>query len=410
MSALDELLNSMSDEDYLEDDVQFLIDKDLRTITIPQKGVVLGVVGDRNVNRVNFQMPKLYNGFDMSEFSVRINYQNANGDVNYYDVTDVTVLDDDTLAFTWLVEADACAYIGQVTFLVYMFKANGDELIQKFHSTVGRASVLVGLEVDEYIDPEPVTDILTKLKLDLEKAKDEAIQEIQEAGGGGGGSSAAVQQLVQDVESLKSSVVKTVNGLEPVNGNVNISSSDLNPDDIQEAVDNYLAAHPVSNVDSVARTRISELNTALQSKVNVVSGKGLSSNDYTNVDKQKVNAIPDNPQYTDTVYDDTDIRNIIAAKANKYKMKNVTLTASKWSGTTGSAFVYIINVDGVTTSTDVQILPRNTIAYEQGLAWASAMILTATANNGTIILRAFGEKPTIDIPITVLIGSDVEVL
>lgn len=408
MSALDELLNSMSDEDYLQDDVQFLIDKDLRTITIPQKGVILGVVGDRNVNRVNFQMPKLYNGFDMSEFSVRINYQNANGDMNYYDVIDVSVLDDSTLAFTWLVEEDACAYVGQVTFLVYMYKVNGDELIQKFHSTVGRASVLVGLEVDEYVDPEATIDILTKIKLDLEKAKDDAIQEIQQAGGGGGGSSAAVQQLTQDVETLKTSVVKTVNGVHPVNGNVNISPSDINPDDLQNAVYNYLADHPVSNVDSVARTGIEELKTALQSKVNVVSGKGLSSNDYTNADKQKVSAIPDNPKYTDTVYDDTGIINQISAKANRYRMKNVTVTASNWK-TSGSMFTNTIQVTGVTASSDIQILPSSTITYEQAIAWNSAMVLTATQTTNSITLKAFREKPTINIPITVLIGSDVEV-
>lgn len=31
-------------------------------------------------------------------------------------------------------------------------------------------------------------------------------------------------------------------------------------------------------------------------------GKGLSTHDYTNADKAKVDAIPANPKYTDTVY------------------------------------------------------------------------------------------------------------
>lgn len=38
-------------------------------------------------------------------------------------------------------------------------------------------------------------------------------------------------------------------------------------------------------------------------KVDKVDGKSLSSNDYTNEDKKKVEAIPDNPKYTDTVPD-----------------------------------------------------------------------------------------------------------
>ena len=38
-------------------------------------------------------------------------------------------------------------------------------------------------------------------------------------------------------------------------------------------------------------------------KVDKVDGKQLSSNDYTDEDKMKVDAIPDNPKYTDTTYD-----------------------------------------------------------------------------------------------------------
>lgn len=40
----------------------------------------------------------------------------------------------------------------------------------------------------------------------------------------------------------------------------------------------------------------------LDRKVDKVSGKGLSTNDYTNTDKSKVNAIPSSPKYTDTTY------------------------------------------------------------------------------------------------------------
>lgn len=47
-------------------------------------------------------------------------------------------------------------------------------------------------------------------------------------------------------------------------------------------------------------------------KVDKVVGKGLSTNDYDNAAKQKVEAIPVNPQYTDTVYDDTGVKNDIS--------------------------------------------------------------------------------------------------
>lgn len=48
-------------------------------------------------------------------------------------------------------------------------------------------------------------------------------------------------------------------------------------------------------------------------KVDKVDGKGLSTNDYNAAAKKKVDAIPENPKYTDTVYDDTALRNTIKA-------------------------------------------------------------------------------------------------
>lgn len=46
-----------------------------------------------------------------------------------------------------------------------------------------------------------------------------------------------------------------------------------------------------------------ELRTALSNKVDKISGKSLSTNDYDNTAKSKVDAIPNNPKYTDTTYD-----------------------------------------------------------------------------------------------------------
>lgn len=73
-------------------------------------------------------------------------------------------------------------------------------------------------------------------------------------------------------------------------------------------------------------------------KVDKVSGKGLSTNDYTAAAKKKVDAIPANPKYTDTVYDDTAIKTrLTAIEKNDMAIKNrltaiekqedVTLTA-----------------------------------------------------------------------------------
>ena len=52
-------------------------------------------------------------------------------------------------------------------------------------------------------------------------------------------------------------------------------------------------------------------------KVDKVDGKGLSTNDYTAAAKAKVDAIPANPKYTDTVYDDTALKNRVATIEGK---------------------------------------------------------------------------------------------
>lgn len=51
----------------------------------------------------------------------------------------------------------------------------------------------------------------------------------------------------------------------------------------------------------------------LGNKVEKVDGMGLSANDYDAAAKKKVDAIPANPKYTDTVYNDGPLKTAIKA-------------------------------------------------------------------------------------------------
>ena len=62
----------------------------------------------------------------------------------------------------------------------------------------------------------------------------------------------------------------------------------------------------------------------LDAKVDKAKDKGLSTNDYTDEAKSKVDAIPDNPKYTDTVYDDADIKSELAGKVDKVTGKELS--------------------------------------------------------------------------------------
>lgn len=77
----------------------FAIDDKLRTITMPNNGLVFGVSGDIEVNQVEFQMPRYCAGFDMTDFTGRVNYVNPNGDSNYYEAEISGT--DDAVSFIW---------------------------------------------------------------------------------------------------------------------------------------------------------------------------------------------------------------------------------------------------------------------------------------------------------------------
>ena len=55
--------------------------------------------------------------------------------------------------------------------------------------------------------------------------------------------------------------------------------------------------------DATHRTVTDTEKTTWNNKVDKANGKGLSTNDYTDAAKAKVDAIPENPKYTDTTYD-----------------------------------------------------------------------------------------------------------
>lgn len=182
MATLNEVIDAVSSGNYLDDPIQFIIDNDRRIISVPELGVVAGVIGDKNVNRINFQMNRYYNGFDMSEFLGRIVYVNAGGNPNYYTITDITSRDD-TLYFTWLVDTDVVMYKGDVLFDVNLYTTDSEgNILQSFNTAnQEKLSVLEGIHIDVYVPPELQVDILSKFKADAEKYSEEILARAQNA-------------------------------------------------------------------------------------------------------------------------------------------------------------------------------------------------------------------------------------
>lgn len=167
MVDLDKQFAAMADVSEEDTAYDFVIDEDLRVIAVPERGVVLGVEGDKDVNRVRFRMNRHYRGTDLSGFNIRINYRSAEDEINYFQVTEKTVTDD-AIYFVWLVGADTVAAKGTVYFVARFFTAEEDGTIaQEFNTTLGNARTLEGLAVDAQAEDKPVKDLLAQLEYDL---------------------------------------------------------------------------------------------------------------------------------------------------------------------------------------------------------------------------------------------------
>ncbi len=132
-----------------EEEELFVIDSELRTITIPSNIQNVGVESDSDVRRLCFQMPKQYGEVDLSAFDVRVNYLNANKEGDVYVVTDKEV-SGDHMTFSWLLSRNAMAYKGTIRFIVCLKKTDDEGVTQQeFNTTIAQLTVLEGLETTE---------------------------------------------------------------------------------------------------------------------------------------------------------------------------------------------------------------------------------------------------------------------
>lgn len=106
------------------------IDNDLRTINIPSDTKLLGVVGDKGVNRLEIEMPAYYRDIDLSSYSVKIKYINIErGGLRHIEGEYIPidkVVATDLINFSWLIEKDACKYQGVTEFSICLSDGEKD--------------------------------------------------------------------------------------------------------------------------------------------------------------------------------------------------------------------------------------------------------------------------------------------
>lgn len=197
MPTADELLTTEVCDDILT------VDLESRQILIPSSVKNIGVESDDKVRILHFRLPRYYCTTDLSEFAIRINYENAKGGGDLYDVKNPTV-EDDLIKFDWIVGRYAVTYKGNVVFNVCLRDATDGVINREFNTTIATLPVLQGLETGEAIIEQHV-DILEQWRADLFGTGDTVEQQIRDVGAEVSASiPASVNQYVADnADALK---------------------------------------------------------------------------------------------------------------------------------------------------------------------------------------------------------------
>lgn len=183
MTAEELLLQTDSSEVeiYSSNTEMCVIDPETREINIPLTHQILGVESDEKTERVWFQCPKIVgDNVDLSQYQIRINYANANGDKYTYAVSGVQT-EGDNILFSWLLSRNVTAYKGAVSFIVCAVNLSGATITNEWNTTLAQAEVLEGIEPGSPEISEDQQDIITELLQLITQATNSGIQSIREA-------------------------------------------------------------------------------------------------------------------------------------------------------------------------------------------------------------------------------------
>ena len=164
------------------------------------------VQGDHNSEVITFQMPRYIDGHDMLLCNkIRVHYINLDTKTNdksadIYEVTDLALCEeceDETLTFTWKIEAPATKYSGSLAFLIKFECTEGENILYQWNTAkyVG-VNVLAGIDngeefVDKYSNvleewyneltngADSIEELNQQALAEIELAKEDAKEDIQ---------------------------------------------------------------------------------------------------------------------------------------------------------------------------------------------------------------------------------------
>ena len=156
MSQAEDLLESLSTSNSGILEPHIIIDKK-RKVSVPDELKRIAVQHDHNIETVTFDCPRYWDGNDMSQSRICINYKRPDGILGSYVASNIIVdeTDDTTMHVDWTISQDVTVKDGSLMFLVCIKKFDTDtgEEINNWHSELNtEMCISKGLECDKIID------------------------------------------------------------------------------------------------------------------------------------------------------------------------------------------------------------------------------------------------------------------
>lgn len=160
---------------------------------------------------------------------------------------------------------------------------------------------------------------------------------------------------------------------------------------------NLAKSYPITLTKAVYKdsgeTLEEELNSIEQNRINTANEIANIKNGETIVSKAS------------TASTAADADKLDGKDASEFGLKsntfNYVLEAANWNKN-----IYTINIEGVTTTTNIEICPSPAITEDEYNAMCAACILGGEQYDGYITLVAWGEVPTIDLNIVIIVRGD----
>ena len=181
MSKADELLNSLSEDDIslqLADpttEPHIVIDAKSRIVSVPKELQRIAVQYDHDVETVTFDCPRYWDGLDMSQLYIYVNYQRKDRVVGCYKATNITVDETDPtiMHFDWTISRNVSLVKGEMKFLVCIKKADDEGNEENHWNSELNTEMYVseGLETSETV-LEPYPDVISQWEEDVQRVKD----------------------------------------------------------------------------------------------------------------------------------------------------------------------------------------------------------------------------------------------